>query len=152
MIGVLRANNPGLDTVLAAHDLHIFSGRTSLSISDLELPNGSSEIVIYLASARSKKGVFQSIVGITLIALSFLPIPGAQVLFVVGSMMLSYGMSQMFQPRLPITESDTNTSKESDVFTGGQNIAPMGAAVPLVLGKCWASDVVVGASINVTRG
>lgn len=152
VIGVLRANHPGLDSVLAASDVHIFCGRESLGLNDLTLPNGDGEVVIALATTRSKKGVLQSVVGFTLIALSFLPIPGAQALFVAGSMMLSYGMSQMFQPRIPSITQDTSTSKGSDVFTGGQNLAPMGAPVPLALGEVWTGDVVVSAGVRVSRG
>jgi len=149
----LRANFPALDQVLATHEVHIVAGRTSLGFNDLALPHDGKEIVISLATRHSKKGLFQTIVGAAL--MWFAPGVGgalSTILFTAGAMMLSYGMSRMFQPRLPNIEQDTATGKESDIFTGGQNLPPMGAAVPLTLGRAWQGDVVVSVGVTVARG
>lgn len=122
----------------------IFRNRENVGEREFTL-SGTTEIRIVPVIAGSKNGgLFQTIIGVTLIVASF--IPGFQFLLPIGIAMTIGGVVQMLSP-VPKAQSQqdqaTTENKPSYLFNGAFNSTQQGLPVPVIYGQMLVGSSVV---------
>lgn len=125
----------------------IFNGKETISEGDLDKPTGRKIIRIVPVIAGSKRaGLLQTIVGVVLIAASF--IPGFQALLPVGIGLAAGGAIQMLSPQAKgLGTQDSPNNRPSYSFNGAVNTSVQGGCVPLLYGRMIVGSAVVSAGI-----
>lgn len=136
----------------------VFVGRGQIDPeSQLHELSGSKDIRIAPVPAGAKNGgLFQAVLGVALIGLSF--VPGMNVALWSGvtakGLVLSMGMSLMLgglaqmlspQPKLSVSEPTTNVPNTS--LNGVQNTTAQGRPAPLIYGEVMAGSAVISAGL-----
>lgn len=131
----------------------IFAGKKNLKESDLSMPSGSDDIRIAPVLLGSKNsGVFNIILGIVLIAVSFIPGVGiitAGYLLSAGIASAASGMVQLLSPQPKgLRNADRPDNQPSYVFNGAVNTQAQGGPVPVLYGRMIVGSAVVSAGIH----
>lgn len=144
----LMAVLPGFKQFLHQHDkpgFHVLVGAEDQNEETLENPSGNQVIrIIPAVAGAGGKGLFQTIFGAALIALSFVPAfaPFAGAMMKIGIAMALGGVSQMMasSPR-------RNSAKEADdpghSFNGTDNVIAQGQVIPVAYGRVRVGSLVV---------
>jgi predicted phage tail protein len=148
----LVANFPGLREHMAEKFYKVGVGKIDLDVGDqpeqLHYPTGKAEAIrIVPVIGGAKGGIFQTIIGIALIALSFVVPFAAPVLLSLGVGLTLSGVGQMLTP-VPKTSYDETDPSKSYNFSGIQNVSRQGVPVPICYGEVLVGSVVVSAGIS----
>jgi predicted phage tail protein len=148
----LIANFPGLREHMAEKFYKVGVGKTELAVGSepeqLHYPAGKTEpICIVPVISGAKRGVWETIAGVVLIALSFVVPFAAPVLLSLGVGLTLSGVSQMLTPVPKMSYDETSPSKSYN-FSGIQNVSRQGVPVPICYGEVLVGSVVVSAGIN----
>jgi predicted phage tail protein len=121
--------------VVRGEDLETGEG---LGEEQLKMQFGHGDFHIMPVLEGSKSGFWQTILGISLIALSFIPSPLSPYLFMAGIGMTLGGIATMLTP-VPKTEDYSSRERPKDrpshIFDGPINVYEQGGPVNLVFGK-----------------
>jgi predicted phage tail protein len=125
----------------------IFRNRENVGEDRFTL-SGTTEIrIVPIISGSKSAGLFQTVLGVALIAASFIPLPGFQALMPIGIALTLGGAVQMLSPT-PKTSSQqeqaTTENKPSYLFNGAFNSTQQGLPVPIVYGQMMVGSSVVG--------
>lgn len=141
---------PGFERFLAeskdnGFSFAVFIGGENIDETQLRNPPGSDDIRIAPVIEGSKRGgVFQTIVGITLMVASIWYPP----LFSVGLALTMGGIAQMLAPQLQgLGAEDRPENKPSYSFNGPVNTSAQGNPVPLLYGEMITGSAVISAGI-----
>lgn len=132
----------------------VFYGKRNLGRSELEFPSGSEDIrVAPILMASKNGGVFQIILGVILIAASFIPFlaPIAPYLVATGISMIAGGVIQLLTPIPKGSGSrDNPANTPSYTFNGPVNTEAQGHPVPIIYGgPMKVGSAVISAGIDV---
>jgi len=128
----------------------VFRGKENIGADNLKEPVGSDEIRIAPIVMGSKNGgVFQIIVGIVLLAISYFVPVLAPYLAPIGWGMIVGGVVQLLTP-VPKggKAQDRPDNAPSYVFSGAVNTQAQGNPVPLLYGRMIVGSAVISAGIN----
>jgi predicted phage tail protein len=96
---------------------------------------------------RTEGGAF---LGAALVGMLIPALAGTFIADLVGGLLITallWGVSQLFfKPQDPMTEDDKS---ESYTFSGAENTAVQGSAVPVIYGRCFVGSVIVSAGLEV---
>jgi len=159
----LIANFPGLREHMAEKYYKVGVGKTELAVGSepeqLHYPTSKAEAIrIVPVIGGAKRGILQTIIGIALIAVSFIPglqgvailgtkILASTALLTVGTSLVIGGVAQMLTPT-PKTPYDETDPSKSYNFSGIQNVSRQGVPVPICYGEVLVGSVVISAGIN----
>ena len=135
------------------------------NIDDLGLPLGTKEIFsIRPVITGAGRGFGRILTGALLIGASFLvpaswaigtfggtPIMVGKALKSFGLLMTVSGVAEMLSPQPPMPEINQASQLQSYSFSGVTNVAQVGTAIPVVLGRAFCGSVVVSASLDVDQ-
>ena len=135
------------------------------NIDDLGLPLGTKEIFsIRPVITGAGRGFGRILTGALLIGASFLvpaswaigtfggtPIMVGKALKSFGLLMTVSGVAEMLSPQPPMPEINQASQLQSYSFSGVTNVAQVGTAIPVVLGRGFCGSVVVSASLDVDQ-
>lgn len=148
----LAANFPGFEQALRdhPHGFHLLAGREDRAAAErLDHPVGMAEqIRIVPATAASKGGLLQTILGAVLLVAAFV-IPGAQFLASVGLGLILGGVAQMLTPTPKYETGSDEERKQSYAFSGPVNTSTQGTAVPVGYGRMIVGSAVLSMGISV---
>lgn len=151
-VRALAANFRGFREALLRHPhgFHVLAGREDrASEQALPLPVASGDpIKIVPATAGSKRGLLQTIIGAALIVVGF--VSGQTWITQIGISLALSGVAQMLAPtpKYP-AGSDEYEQKPSYIFSGPTNTSIQGAAVPVGYGRMIVGSTVVSMGISV---
>ena len=124
----------------------VFIGKQNISEEELDSPAGHEEIRIAPIIQGSKRGgIFQTIVGAALIALSFVPVlaPFAPTLMGMGVSMVLGGVVQMLSPQPKgLGARDDPNNMPSYSMNGAVNTQAQGNPVPV----CYGGPLFIGSA------
>ncbi|MGF6127273.1 putative phage tail protein [Pseudomonas frederiksbergensis] len=150
-IKALCVQLPGLERFISSAkerglEFAVFRGNRNIGEGEIGY-QGEGEIKIVPVITGSKRaGILQTIVGIVLIAASF--IPGFQVLLPVGIGLVAGGVIQMLSPQpsgLKTSAAPENTPGYA--FGSAKNTTASGNPVPLCYGKRRVGGAIISAAI-----
>ena len=124
----------------------VFRNRKNVGADSFEL-SGTREIRIVPVMRGSKRaGVLQTIIGVVLIAASF--IPGFQFLLPVGIAMVTGGVVQMLSPQAKgLKTSAAPENQPSYAFGSAKNTTASGNPVPICYGRRRWGGAIISAGI-----
>ncbi len=124
----------------------VFRNRQNVGAESFEL-SGTREIRIVPVMRGSKRaGVLQTIIGVVLIAASF--IPGFQFLLPVGIAMVTGGVVQMLSPQAKgLKTSAAPETQPSYAFGSAKNTTASGNPVPICYGRRRWGGAIISAGI-----
>lgn len=126
----------------------VIGDRSAIDEHHLHDPIGKSLVIAPVIQGAGGGGVFQAVVGVVLIAASF--IPGLQFLAPIGIAMVIGGVTQMLSP-IPSTGNPQDASSQgvdpSYVFNGAVNTTAQGHPVPIGYGRMIVGSAVISAGI-----
>lgn len=131
----------------------VLIGKEAIGADDLHNPSGKDVIkFVPVLQGAGGNGVFQTILGIALIAVAFTPIgaPFKAYLIPLGASLVIGGVTQMLTPVPSINTSDQNNSpdnKPSYTFNGSVNTSAQGYPVPVGYGRMVVGSAVISAGI-----
>lgn len=157
----LVINYPKLEGFMAEKKYRVSVGTYDLDRDELHHPVGQNEIKIIPVVGGAGGDFGRIILGISLIALSFI-IPGAWSIagvalqglaFTVGVGLTLSGVAQLL---MPVPELKTGEDKSTDPrasfsFSGIQNVSRQAIPIPIVYGKTLVGSVVVSAGVDVVQ-
>jgi predicted phage tail protein len=151
----LVANWPELERHMADQHYRVSVGSYDLDLEELHDPAGQQEIKIVPVMVGAG-AVGRILVGIALIAASFIPGVGAlavSLLFSVGAGLVLGGVAQLLTPtpRVPTGPDTQNDPRKSYSFSGIQNTSRQGVPVPIVYGETIVGSVVISAGIDTVQ-
>jgi predicted phage tail protein len=176
-IRFLIANFPGLDQHMADRHYKVIVGQDSLAMDEIHNPSGQQAIKIVPVVAGAGGGVGQILLGIGLIAASFL-LPGAGIFGVgmgifgplapgaiatlttvgnaismVGASLVLGGVAQLISPVATTSMGSGSTSdpRQSYSFSGVQNVSRQGVPVPIIFGEVIVGSITVSAGIDIAQ-
>ncbi|KPA87087.1 phage-related protein, tail component [Pseudomonas asplenii] len=125
----------------------IFNGKENIGEDDLGKPTGHDVVrIVPVISGSKRAGLLQTIIGVVLIAVSF--IPGFQGLAPVGISLALGGVVQMLSPQAKgLGTQDSPNNRPSYSFNGAVNTSVQGNPVPLGYGKMIVGSAVISAGI-----
>ncbi|MEX3004239.1 tail assembly protein [Serratia fonticola] len=155
-IRALKGQLPGFERFMNEAQIQgltfaVFVGRKNVSEEEIDMTKGSDDIRIIPVIIGSKRGgIFQTILGAALIAISFTPIgaPFAPYLQMAGTSMLLGGVVQMLSPQpggLSVSQNAEN--KPSYAFGGPVNSTTQGNPVGVLYGSREIGGAVISAGI-----
>lgn len=164
-VALLEANHPGRFkkalvgnsyNVVRGADIESGEGDTEQTLA-LRRPDKDIHFVPLIEGAKTQ-GVFQTIVGLTLIAIGvFAPLDPAtktKLIWAGGALVLG-GAIQMLSPQPNISGlggvSENVDPRKSFIFTGARNVTAQGGPVPLIFGEVEVGSVVVSQSLTAQR-
>lgn len=128
----------------------VFAGRRNLGgVDDLPYPCGQDEIRIAPVVQGRKGGLFQTLLGVAIIAAvafspaGFLSAPLASGLFGLGASLALGGISQMIS-----RSASTGSTRESSYISGANDTNPQGGPVPLLYGRRLVISPVISSGIS----
>ena len=130
----------------------VIVGKEDQKIEDLHNPSGKDVIkFVPVLQGAGGNGVFQTVLGLTLIAVSFaLPSAASPYLLNAGIALTIGGVVQMLTPVPSTNTSDDNNkpdNKPSYTFNGGVNTSAQGYPVPVGYGRMVVGSAVISAGI-----
>lgn len=135
---------------------HVVRGdkRTGEGLDEEGLHVGANNSDVHLVPAvegAGGDGVFQTIVGVALIAASFIPSPASPFLFNAGVALTAGGVAQMLTntPGSNYDSREKPDERSSFIFNGATNTSTQGIAVPVGYGRMLIGSVVVSAGMSV---
>jgi predicted phage tail protein len=151
----LVANWPELERHMADQHYRVSIGTYDLDLEELHDPAGQQEIKIVPVMVGAG-AVGRILVGIALIAASFIPGVGAlavSLLFSVGAGLVLGGVAQLLTPtpKIPTGPDTQNDPRKSYSFSGIQNTSRQGVPVPIVYGETIVGSVVISAGIDTVQ-
>jgi predicted phage tail protein len=151
----LVANWPELERHMADQHYRVSVGSYDLDLDELHDPAGQQEIKIVPVMVGAG-AVGRILVGIALIAASFIPGVGAlavSLLFSVGAGLVLGGVAQLLTPtpKIPTGPDTQNDPRKSYSFSGIQNTSRQGVPVPIVYGETIVGSVVISAGIDTVQ-
>lgn len=155
---------PGFFEDLRDSDQHgisyaVLVNKTSITEEQLADPPGDGDIRIAPIIQGSKRGgLFQVVLGVVLIAASFI-VPASwgatfsvfgaaanTTIFMLGTSMLLGGIAQMLAPQ-PKLDMDAGETSPNTSFSGPVNTTANGTPVPIAIGLVMTGSAVISASI-----
>lgn len=156
-VRALIANFPQLEKHMADQYYKVVVGDYDISGDELHHPSGQQDIKI-IPCITGSGTVGRIILGVGLIALSFISVGGAPLLgtigaklaFGVGSSLALGGVAQLLSPvPRPLTGDDSsNDPRKSYSFSAIQQTSRAGVPVPVVYGEMLVGSVVISAAIE----
>lgn len=168
----LLSNFPNLEKHMADQHYRVSLGAYDLSLEELHDPAGQQEIKIIPVVVGAGGGIGKIILGVALIALSFVSFgagawagiggfgatgawtaAGSLAAFKLGGFLVLSGVAQLLSP-VPTAPTGTGSDKDprkSFSFSGIQNTSRQGTPVPLVYGETLTGSVVVSAGIDTVQ-
>ncbi|WP_280569777.1 hypothetical protein [Chromohalobacter sp. 296-RDG] len=155
-IRALGIQIPGFAQHVRDNNWHVVRGDKDegISLDEEGVTVGVSNDQVHLMPAvegAGGDGVFQTIIGVALIAASFIPSPYSPYLFKAGVAMTIGGVSQMLAPSVNSNYEDREKPDErpSFAFDGPVNTSTQGVAVPVGYGRVRVGSVVISSGISV---
>jgi predicted phage tail protein len=130
-------------------------GTYDLELEELHHPAGAAPIS-FVPVVAGAGAVGRILVGIALIAASFIPGVGAlavSLLFSVGASLALSGVAQLLTPtpKVPQGADKQDDPRKSYSFSGIQNTSRAGTPVPIVYGETVVGSVVISAGIDTVQ-
>ncbi|KMJ43679.1 phage tail assembly protein [Xenorhabdus khoisanae] len=165
-INAMRNLLPGFEKYMSeAHKkgltFSIFVGGRNISQDELEMTKGTEDIHILPVIIGSKRaGLFQTILGVALIAIAMF-VPGGQVgvgvfgagglaggMAMAGASLALGGVAQMLSPQMPgLRMRESPENKPSYAFGGPVNTTAQGNPVPVLYGTREIGGAIISAGI-----
>jgi predicted phage tail protein len=154
----LLANFPELRALMREGQYMVSVGRNPLELGTnpelLHYPSASFETIRIVPVVAGAGAVGRIILGVALVALSFIPGfaawagPTAYALITgVGASLVIGGIAQLLTPTPKIGASETDP-RRSYSFSGIQNVSRQGVPVPVIYGEVFTGSVVISVGIN----
>jgi predicted phage tail protein len=154
----LLANFPELRALMREGQYMVSVGRNPLELGTnpelLHYPSASFETIRIVPVVAGAGAVGRIILGVALVALSFIPGfaawagPTAYALITgVGASLVIGGIAQLLTPTPKLGTSE-NDPRRSYSFSGIQNVSRQGVPVPVIYGEVFTGSVVISAGIN----
>ena len=150
-IRMLRANFKDFTDYMVEHSepgYHVFVAKNNIGAKQLTDPCSDDEVIkIVPVVAGAKQGVFQTILGVTLMVVGFLT--WNPFLFNMGVALTLGGIAQMlFAPNMPSGSQDqTPNNLPSYSFDGAVNTTRQGNPVSICYGKMIVGSQVISAGM-----
>lgn len=126
----------------------VFRGkqRENIGVEHMNEPGGKVICFAPVIAGSKRAGALQTIIGIILIAVSF--IPGFQALATVGIGLVAGGVVQMLTPIPKLGKSaDSAGNQASSMFNGPINTTAQGGCVPVAYGRVRVGSAVISAGM-----
>ena len=175
-VRMLVANFPGLEKHMADQHYRVTVGTYDLALDEIHDPVGQQDIMIAPVLAGAGGGFGKVLLGIGLIAISFL-LPGAGAfgttslfgvsaaqggaflagigtsLSLVGASLILGGVAQLISPvpKVPQGPSSDNDPRKTFNFSGIQQTSRQGVPVPCVYGLTLVGSVVISAGTDTVQ-
>jgi predicted phage tail protein len=151
----LLANWPELEAHMSDQHYRVSIGTYDLELEELHHPAGAAPIS-FVPVVAGAGAVGRILVGIALIAASFIPGVGAlavSLLFSVGASLALSGVAQLLTPtpKVPQGADNQDDPRKSYSFSGIQNTSRAGTPVPIVYGETVVGSVVISAGIDTVQ-
>ena len=171
----LLANWPELEAHMSDQHYRVSIGTYDLIAEELHHPAGAAPISFVPVVAGAGGGFGKILVGIALIAVSFL-LPGAgafgtfslfgqaavaggfatgiaTALSLVGASLILGGIAQLLTPTPKVSQGADSEGdpRKSYSFSGVQNVSRAGVPVPVVYGETLVGSVVISAGIDIVQ-
>ena len=154
----LLANFPELRALMREGQYMVSVGRNPLELGTnpelLHYPSASFETIRIVPVVAGAGAVGRIILGVALVALSFIPGfaawagPTAYALITgVGASLVIGGIAQLLTPTPKLGTSE-NDPRRSYSFSGIQNVSRQGVPVPVIYGEVFTGSVIISAGIN----
>jgi predicted phage tail protein len=154
----LLANFPELRALMREGQYMVSVGRSPLELGTnpelLHYPSANFETIRIVPVVAGAGAVGRIILGVALVALSFIPGfaawagPTAYALITgVGASLVIGGIAQLLTPTPKLGTSE-NDPRRSYSFSGIQNVSRQGVPVPVIYGEVFTGSVVISAGIN----
>lgn len=151
-VSAMEANFPGFAYDFAQHEIYYIHADGDWREGDASASLPLSREVHFIPQVEGRAflgamlitALFPSIAGMTILGVSAATLLGG--LLVTG---LLIGLSFLFKPKPPKAGKEP-AKDESYSFTGPENVAAQGVAVPLLYGRVYAGSVVVSAGLEVS--
>lgn len=154
---MLVANWPAVEGHMAQHHYRVMVGELEVAVEtepkQLGYPAGEGEDIriIPVVGGAGGGGLWQTIAGVALIGLSFIPGIGAlgvALMQGVGASLALGGVAQMLTPMPVLNQQKESDPRESYSFNGLQNTARQGVPVPLAYGRVLMGSVMISQGID----
>jgi predicted phage tail protein len=125
--------------------------RNDKNVGEGEFDRGGAKVVkiVPVVAGSKRAGVLQTVIGAVLIAASFIPLPGFQVLMPIGVSMVAGGVIQMLSPQAKgLSQSAAPENLPSYAFGSAKNTTASGNPVPICIGKRRWGGAIISASIE----
>jgi len=165
----LITNFPTVEKFIIERDFRISLGERDLALEEIHEPAGQQVIKIMPVVAGAGGSVGQIILGVALVALSFvsfgagawaglggfgatgaLTASGSLAAFGLGGVLILGGVAQLLTPTPTTPKSDTDP-RESYSFSSIQNTSRQGTPVPVVYGETIVGSVTISAGIDIAQ-
>jgi predicted phage tail protein len=151
----LLANWPELEAHMSDQHYRVSIGTYDIDLEELHYPAGAAPIS-FVPVVAGAGAVGRILVGIALIAASFIPGVGAlavSLLFSVGASLALSGVAQLLTPtpKVPQGADKQDDPRKSYSFSGIQNTSRAGTPVPIVYGETVVGSVVISAGIDTVQ-
>jgi predicted phage tail protein len=154
----LLANFPELRALMREGQYMVSVGRNPLELGTnpelLHYPSAGFETIRIVPVVAGAGAVGRIILGVALVALSFIPGfaawagPTAYALITgVGASLAIGGIAQLLTPTPKLGTSE-NDPRRSYSFSGIQNVSRQGVPVPVIYGEVFTGSVIISAGIN----
>lgn len=165
----LVANFPEVEKHMADQHYRVSTGDFDLTLDELHYPAGQEEIKIVPVVAGAGGATARILLGVALIALSFVSFgaagtafagigaaggaAGSTALFSLGGALLLGGVAQLLSPvpKIPQGVDTQGDPRKSYSFSGIQQTSRQGVPVPIVYGKTLTGSVVISAGIDTVQ-
>lgn len=164
-VRMLVANWPDLEQHMANYHYRILWGDLEVPVEadprQLHYPAGADEDIriVPIVGGSGGSGIWQTIAGIALIGLAFIPGIGiaaagagftmlGQAAFAVGASMFLGGVAQMLSPTPTLNTGRDSDPRESYGFSGIQNTSRQGLPVPIVFGRVLIGSNMISQGID----
>lgn len=150
-VRALRANFPAIEAFFRdhPHGFHVLAGREDRAdIDRLSDPVGRDEVIkIIPATAGSKRGIIQTIIGAALIVVGIYT--GQLWIVQFGIALTAGGVAQMLAPTPKYAAGSDEEQKQSYIFSGAVNTTAQGNCVPIGYGRMVVGSQVISMGITV---
>jgi len=171
-VRMLAANFPGLEKHMADQHYRVTVGTYDLDLDELHDPAGQQDIKIMPVIAGAGGGFGKVLLGVALIALSFVSFgagawaglggfgataagtaAGSMAIFKIGAVLLLGGVAQLLSPvpKVPQGPSSDNDPRKTFNFSGIQQTSRQGVPVPCVYGLTLVGSVVISAGVDTVQ-
>jgi predicted phage tail protein len=151
----LLANWPELEGHMNDQHYRVSIGTYDIDLEELHHPAGAAPIS-FVPVVAGAGAVGRILIGIALIAASFIPGVGAlavSLLFSVGASLALSGVAQLLTPTPSVSQGADSEGdpRKSYSFSGVQNTSRAGVPVPVVYGETLIGSVVISAGIDIVQ-
>ena len=170
-VRMLVANFPGLEKHMADQHYRVTVGSYDLALDEIHDPAGQQDIMIAPVVAGAGSGVGKVLLGVALIALSFISFgagafagaaagfttagaaAGSMAIFKIGAVLLLGGVAQLLTPvpTVPQGPGSDNDPRKTFNFSGIQQTSRQGVPVPCVYGLTLVGSVVISAGVDTVQ-